>query len=303
MKRIVGRMKSSYKSLAKRKLAFMLVAPTLTIFVGVTLYPLLYSLQLSFYSWNLIRPSLEKSFVGLGNYRKILYDSIFWRSLKITFFFTGATIILQFLIGSGLALLLSAEFKGKSLFRSLVLIPLAIAPIAIGLTWRWLLDPSLGVVNYFLSLVGIAPRSWLGSPSLALFTVIMIDVWHLTPFVVIILLAGLQALPQELYDVAAVDGATWWQTFRYVTIPLLKPTILVVLLLRTIDSFKAFPKIFVLTKGGPGRATEILGLLIYRVTFKDYYMGYGAALSYVLVFFVMAISLFYIKLLSSQGYS
>jgi len=303
MKRIVGRMKSSYRLLAKRKLAYMLVAPTLVIFAGVTLYPLLYSLQLSFYSWKLTRPSLGKVFIGLGNYGEILYDSVFWHSLKITFYFTGATIILQFLIGLGLALLLNAEFKGKSIARSIVLMPLLLPPIAIGLMWRWLFNRELGIVNYFLSLVGISSRSWLGSPSLALFTVIMVDVWHLTPFVTLVLLAGLQTLSQELYDAAAVDGATRWQKFRYITLPLLRPVILVVLLLRTLGAFGAFPKIFALTKGGPGRTTEILGLLVYRASFKDFNMGYGAALSYVMLFFVMAIALFYLKFLSSQGYS
>jgi len=280
-----------------RKLAYLLVAPTVVIFAAITLYPLLYSLHLSFFSWNLLRPSLGKVFIGLENYRRIVYDPVFWYSLKTTLYFMGASVALQFLIGLGLALLFNVEFKGRSVARSIVLVPLLITPIVIGLMWRWLLNPEVGILNYLLSFVGVSSKSWLGNPSLALFTVIIVDVWHLTPFATLVLLAGLQALPKALYEAARIDGTSWWQMFRYITLPLLKPVILVVLLLRTIGTFATFPKIYALTQGGPGRATEVLGFLVYRTSFKEFRMGYGAALSYVMVVLVLVIALSYIKAL------
>lgn len=297
MKRTVSRMEGISSFLNTRKLAYLLVAPTVVIFAAITLYPLLYSLHLSFFSWNLLRPSLGKVFIGLKNYRRIVYDPVFWHSLKTTLYFMGASVALQFLIGLGLALLFNVEFKGRSVARSIVLVPLLITPIVIGLMWKWLLNPEVGILNYFLSFVGVSSRSWLGNPSLALFTVIIVDVWHLTPFATLVLLAGLQALPRALYEAARIDGTSWWQMFRYITLPLLKPVILVVLLLRTIGTFATFPKIYALTQGGPGRATEVLGFLVYRTSFKEFHMGYGAALSYVMVVLVLVIALSYIKVL------
>ena len=297
MKRTVSRMEGISSFLNTRKLAYLLVAPTVVIFAAITLYPLLYSLHLSFFSWNLLRPSLGKVFIGLENYRRIVYDPVFWYSLKTTLYFMGASVALQFLIGLGLALLFNVEFKGRSVARSIILVPLLITPIVIGLMWKWLLNPEFGILNYFLSFVGVSSKSWLGDPSLALFTVIIVDVWHLTPFATLVLLAGLQALPEPLYEAARIDGASWWKMFRYITLPLLKPVILVVLLLRTIGTFATFPEIYALTQGGPGRATEVLGFLVYRTSFKEFRMGYGAALSYVMVVLVLVIALFYIKAL------
>lgn len=299
MEGIISRIKGAYGLIAKRKFAYILVAPTVIIFTAVSLYPLLYSLRLSFYSWNMLSPRLGQFFVGLDNYIKLIYDPMFWDSLKITFYFTGATVVLQFLIGLGLALLLDVKRAGRSIVaaRTTILMPLLITPIVIGLMWRWLLNPEVGIVDYFLSLAGISAIQWLGNPSFALLSVIMVDVWHFTPFVALVLLAGLQTLSEELYDAARVDGATRLQMFRHVTIPLLKPVILVILLLRTMAAFRVFGKIFALTKGGPGRATEHLGLLVYRTGFMTFNMGYAAALSYAMVLFLLMIALLYIKLL------
>ncbi len=301
MVRFVKTVKNIQYSLIKRKFAILLVAPTVIIFTVLSLYPLIYSLHLSLFSWDLLSPHLGKTFIGLNNYLKVFSNSAFWNSLKITLYYTGTTVGLQFLIGLGLALLLNTKYGGRGIViaRTLILIPLLITPIVIGLLWRWLLNPEVGILNYLLKLIGIPKIHWLGNPSIALLTVIMVDVWHFTPFVTLVILAGLQTLSEELYDAAKVDGAKNWQMFRYITLPLLKPVILVVLLLRTIAAFRAFDKIYALTKGGPGGATEHLGLLVYRHSFITFNMGYGAALSYIMVLFVMVFAIIYIKLLPS----
>jgi multiple sugar transport system permease protein len=283
--------------ISKQKFAYILIAPTIVIFILIILYPLLYSLQLSFHSWNLLKPSIGKVYIGLKNYGRIIREPIFWHALKVTIYFTVGTVALQFSIGLGLALLLNAEFKGRNAARTMVLVPLLITPVIIGLMWRWQLNAETGIVNYFLNFLGISSRSWLGTPSLALPTIILVHTWHLTPFTTLVLLAGLQGLSYELFEAAKIDGASKWQSFKYITLPLLAPVILVVLLLITMGSFKAFDKIFALTQGGPGRATEVLGYLVYRVSFKELYMGYGASLSYVMLVLVLIIVLIYIRFL------
>jgi multiple sugar transport system permease protein len=290
-------MRKISSSCREKRFAYALISPTVILFILVTLYPLLYSLQLSFQSWNLLKPSLGKEFVGLSNYLEIFKDPVFWGALKTTLNFTVGTVTLQFMIGLGVALILNRDFAGKNVTRTVVLLPLLITPVIIGLMWRWLLNAETGLINYLLSLLRIYPKPWLGTPSVALVTVILVDVWHLTPFTVLVVLAGLQGIDPELYEAARIDGASQGQRFRFLTMPLLSPVLSVILLLITMSAFRAFDKIFSLTQGGPGRATEVLGYLVYRVSFKEFYMGQGAALSFVMLLLVLIIALVYIRLL------
>ncbi len=281
----------------ERRFAYFMMAPTVILFILVTLYPLLYALELSFHSWNLMRPSAGRPFVGLSNYKAILSDPAFWRSLRITLTFAVGTVCLQFFLGCLIALALNRDFPGRNLARTVVLLPLLITPVIIGIMWRWLLNGEVGLINYLLGLLHIPTTSWLGNTSYALFSVILVDTWHLAPFTILVVLAGLQSIDQELYEAGKIDGANSWQSLRYITIPKLTPILLVVLLLITMSSFREFDKIYSMTQGGPAQATEVLGFLVYKVSFKDSHMGYGAALSYVMLLFVLAIAIIYIRLM------
>jgi multiple sugar transport system permease protein len=199
------------------------------------------------------------------------------------------------LCGLGLALLLNSDIRGRRIFVSFLLIPLVMPPIVISLSWKMMYDYGWGVVNYLLSLLGLEPVYWLSDPAIALYAIIFTDVWHLTPFVMLIFLAGLQSLPTEPYEAAQIDGASHWQVFRDVTLPLLRPTILVVLLLRTIDGSKVFDKVFVMTGGGPGTATETLITHIYRNAFRGLDLGYAAAMSFMMLIVLAVLGTIYIR--------
>lgn len=277
-------------------LSFLL--PALIILIALGLYPLLYSLRLSLHSLNLLSPRMGEQWVGLANYTRALRDPLFWHGAKVTALFTVGTVTSQFVVGMILALLLDKEggkgFIGQ-ISRTVILMPLLITPVAIGLLWRWLLDSELGVINYMLSVVGLDPIGWLTNPSIALISVIIVDIWHFVPFASLTILAGLQSLPATPYDSAKVDGANSWQVFFRITLPLLRPILVIIVLLRTINALRAFDKVYSLTSGGPGRATEVAGLLIYNVTFRSFNMGYGAALSYLLLFIVMILASVYLR--------
>jgi multiple sugar transport system permease protein len=290
-------MKLLYSPISQRRFAYLMLIPTFALFGVVTVYPLIHALELSFHSMNLLKPSLGRNWVGLRNYREMLLNPLFWNALKITLTFAAGTVVLQFLLGMIIALVLNKEFRGKNLARTTVLLPLLITPVIIGLMWRWLLNPEVGLINYLLGLVGVPTRSWLGNASYALASVVAVDVWHLTPFTILVVLAGLQSIDPELYEAGRIDGCSASQTFRFITLPLLSPVILVVLLLTTMSSFREFDKIYSLTQGGPGRATEVLGFLVYRVSFKDFYMGEGAALSYMILLVILLIASIYIRLM------
>lgn len=174
-------------------------------------------------------------------------------------------------------------------------------PVVVGIIWRLMYNPDLGMLNYFLTLFGFSPVNWTGMPGTALPSVMMADIWEWTPFMALIMLAGLHALPRGPFEAASVDGASWWQTLRYVTLPLLSPAMLVALLIRLMDSFKTFDLIFVLTQGGPGMSTEILNYYTYRYGFKFFHMGYASALSWLLVVVVTIISLILIRTIRSRG--
>ncbi len=277
--------------------SYGMMAPTILLFLLVALFPLAYSLELSLHSYNLLKPSAGREAIGLANYARIFSSPSFWHAFRVSILYTIGTVSIQFLLGLGLALVLNREFPGRNLARTLVLVPLLITPVIVGLMWRWMLNSEVGLINFLISSIGLHPPVWLGDPSVALTTVILVDVWHLTPFTVLVLLAGLQGLDPELFEATRIDGASAWQTFWGVTMPLLIQTATTVLLFSTMYSFWSFDKIFALTQGGPGRATEVLGYLVYRTSFKEFHMGYGAALSWVMLLLVVGVAGLYMKLL------
>lgn len=278
-------------------LPYLLVAPALAVLLALSIYPLLYSITVS------LQQETSSGIVWtLSHFKRLATDNFFRTAMAHTFVYAVAGLTCEFLLGLGLALLLNQQIRGRGLFRASLLVPMMLPTVVVGVVWRLMLNPNFGAINGTLKQFGVDTESltWTASPRLAFVAVIAVDVWQWTPFVFLVLLAGLQAIPQEPYEAALIDGSSRWQTFRHVTLPLLKPAILIVLLLRTMDLLRVFDQIFILTEGGPGFATEMISLYIYRTAFRFSDFGYAAAMSFVLLALTNVISVVYLKLLQKE---
>jgi multiple sugar transport system permease protein len=238
--------------------------PGLVFLFAIDFVPLIYSAWISFYEWWLLRPRNIR-FVGLGNYFQLATDPEFGRAVVVTTLFTVGAVAVEFLAGLGLALLFAQPIPFLRPLRVLLLLPLFIVPVVGATMWRVIFHPELGVLNYYLNLAGFGRPAWLGDPTLALVSITLVDAWRTIPFMFLVLYAGLEMQPAELYEAAAVDGASRWQSFRHITVPLLTYIMLVALLIRGMDAFREFDIIFVLTGGGPGTATQTIQMLNYQV--------------------------------------
>lgn len=284
------------KTVLKRKYTgYLLLLPTLALLAFLSLVPFIYAFNLSLRDLNLRIPRLAGQFVGVDNFRYLMReDSEFWHSMGITVLFLVVVVSIEFVAGFALALLLNREFKGKRIVVSLAVIPMMIAPVAVGLMWRVALNYELGIVTYLLKSIGIPMKeALLGTSATALATLMVIDIWQWTPFIFLIILAGLHSLPKEPYEAAQVDGASKWKIFRLVTLPLLKPLIIIALLLRVIDAFKTFDQVYILTGGGPGNATDLVCMFAYRTNFKIWNLGYGAAVVLVIFLVILIVTAFF----------
>ena len=279
----------------KREGGNRFVLPALALFSVITVYPVLYVVYLSAHRKLLIFNI--SSFIGFENYQFLLRDDRFWNALKNTLYFTGVSVSLELFLGLCIAILLDRPFRGKGLARAVMLIPWAIPTVVSARMWEWMYNTDFGLLNYLLGI----RINWLGSPFWALNAAIFMDVWKTTPFVAILLIAGLQVIPGEVYQAARVDGAGRWQIFRKITMPLLMPAILIVLLFRTLDAFRVFDAIYVLTGGGPANTTETLSVYAYKVLFQTLQFGYGSTLSIVVFLCVGIMSIVYINLLTRVG--
>src|SRR3954451_1995844 len=259
--------------------AALLISPAAAFVFCIAIYPILRVLWLSFFTQNL-GTSLVPKFVGIDNYIRLANDGHFFGTVRTTVFFTFVSVAIELVLGLTFALLLNHEFRGRAIARAAMLVPWALPTAVLAWAWSWIFNDQFGVMNDLLHRFGILvrPIAWLGSGSAALFAVIFADVWKTTPFVVIILLAGLQNIPAELYEAAEIDGASAWRRFRFVTLPLLMPSMMVVLLFRAIQSFGIFDLIFVMTGGGPGGATETLAIYTYNTYLRYLDFGYGSAM-------------------------
>ncbi len=258
---------------------YFLLTPALFVLVVVIMFPFGYNVWQSLYKYNLVYP-MDLSFQGAGNYLKILLkDDIFWHSLKMSGYFTGGSLLLELLLGLGVALLLNEEFRGRNPARVLLMLPMAATPVAVSYMWRIMYNPTLGLINHFLRIVHLPQWAGIFDMSTAMPSVIIVDVWQWTPFMALIILAGLMSLPREPLEAAEVDGASFLQSFWYITLPLLKPVVVIAVLLRVIDLFKTFDIIYALTGGGPGRSTETLNIYTYLTAFRTLEMGYASALT------------------------
>ena len=258
--------------------------PGLVFLFAIDLIPLAYSAWISLYNWWLIRPR-EIRFVGLANYTRFADDPEFTRAAVGTALFTAAAVLVEFLAGLGLALLFAQPFRFLRPIRVLLLLPLFVVPVVGATMWRVIFHPELGVLNYYLGAVGLSPLPWLSDPRLALVSITLVDAWRTIPFMFLVMYAGLEVLPAELFEAAAVDGASAWQSFRHITVPLLTYIMLLAVLIRGMDAFREFDIIFVLTGGGPGTATQTMQMLNYRA-FGLGHMGEANAIGIVTLIIV-----------------
>jgi multiple sugar transport system permease protein len=278
------------ESLLRRWEPALYIAPAFIVLGLVLVYPLGYSVWLSLHKWNLRTFKEGAPWVGLQNYVELAANADFRNALVVTFTFIVLAISAELIAGMGLALLLNRELKGKGIMRSLILIPMMCTNVVIGLTWRLLLNYQFGVVNYYLQRVGLPAVEWLSDPGWAMVSVVMVDFWNTTSFVCLMLLAGLQSLPEEPFEAARIDGASSLQQFRFLTLPLLKPIILVVLLWRFIDTFRIFDVIYLLTSGGPAKATETVSIFVHRYGFQSFNLSFSAAASFVMILIMLAVA-------------
>ena len=268
--------------------------PSLIALMMVLALPLVYSLVTSFFDTNLKYRGLG-DFVGLQNYIEVLKDTYFLDSVKTTVIFTFFVVVIEFLVGLGIGLLLNNIRKARNFFFTIIIVPMMITPIAVGLIWRLLLHSDLGIVNHVLTQIGLMGRAWLADASIALKTVMFIDIWQNVPYMVLVILAGLVTLPTEPYEAAAIDGASRLQSFFTLTIPMMIPTFSVVLLLRTITALKTYDLIFVLTRGGPGTTTEVISYHIYQQAFRYLEIGKASAMSYLLLLMIVPVAFLFIR--------
>jgi multiple sugar transport system permease protein len=267
------------------------VAPALVLLSLVTIYPVFSVLYLSLRRRLLIF-DISK-FIGLDNYRFMLTDERFWNALRNTAYFTIVSVSLELVLGLALALLMNRTFRFKGIVTAIVLVPWAVPTVVSARMWEWMYNTDFGILNYLLG----EKINWLGSPLWALNAAVFMDVWKTTPFVAILLLAGLKVIPGELDQAARIDGAGYWQIFRRITLPLLMPVVVVVLIFRTLDAFRVFDAVYVLTGGGPANTTETLSIYAYKLLFQTLQFGYGSAVSMVVFLCIGVISVLYIRLL------
>lgn len=274
---------------------YLLLAPSLIVTVAILLFPLGFSLLVSFQDYTLVRPDY-RPFVGIANYVSVVTQPGLALALWNTFVFTAGSVSVQFLLGLGFALLMSREFRGHGVIRTCLMLPLFLTPSIVALNWSFMFYPRTGVIPWLLSLIG-APANYpyLADPNTAMASLIVVEVWRATPFMFIILLAGIQSLPQETLEAAAIDGANAWQTLRHIMLPLLMPLILVALTIRGMDAFREFDLIYLLTGGGPGQKTEVISMLAYNMGFKFFDMGRASALAYVILFLVLLLSIYFVR--------
>jgi len=273
--------------LARRQRSYRLfIVPALVVIGAVIIFPWMFTVWMSMFDWKI---GSVAHFVGAENYVRLVGNQRFHEAVVHTIYFTALAVVAPLVLGTIAALIFHREFPFRGLLRSIFTLPMMATPVAIALVWTMMFHPQQGVLNYLLSLVGLPPSLWVYSPTLVIPSLVLVEVWHWTPLVMLIVLGGLAALPVEPYESARLDGASEWQLFRYITLPLVAPFLFVAAVIRTIDAIKAFDTIFVITQGGPGTASETINLYLYLQAFAFYNVGNASAV--VVVFFLIILAL------------
>jgi multiple sugar transport system permease protein len=277
-------------------LAFLLLGPAMAVILGVLVFPMLSSFALSFTSLKLTDPK-SGGFVALANYGRALGDPLFWASIRRTLVFAVSTVLVETSMGVLIAMLLNQKFAGRGFVRGLVILPWALPYVVNGIMWKWIFDANYGAFNAALSQLGIIReyRIWLGDPDTAMVLVIFANIWKETPVAIILALAALQSIPAELYEAAAIDGAQRLRTFFSITLPILKPIVMSLVVIKTIWALKEFDLIYIVTKGGPANGTNLFSYYIYQHSFQFLEFGYGSALAYLLTLLAVGMSVAYMK--------
>jgi multiple sugar transport system permease protein len=266
------------------------LGPAVAVMAVGCMIPLLSALQLGFYDWSMGTPWTEAKWVGMDAFLAAFRDPAVWRSLFTTLIFAAVCVVAEMALGIALALALEGELRAMAFFRTLFILPMMIAPIAVGLTWRYLFDAQFGLLNALIGVFGAAPVGWLAQENTAFIAIVIADIWQWTPFVFIMMIAGLANVDIAVLEAARMDGATWWQTTWRVKLPMIMHVIAITLLMRLIDAFRVLEVIYILTFGGPGDSTEILSLHIYKTAFVGQRLGTAAAISVLLLLVVAGLS-------------
>ena len=273
---------------------YAMLAPAVIVLLAATLFPFAYAFWTSLHYYSLANPQGVR-FIGVDNYVNALQDELLWLSLGNSVIYTVTVVVVQSLLGLGTAILVNREIRGKGLVRTLLMLPMVMTPVAAALMWRVMYNPQFGILDYLLGLLGIPPVEWVSSPTTAMPALMLVDTWQHTPFVFLVLLAGLMAQPLDVLEAAEVDGAGRWQKFWYVTLPHLRPVFGIVILFRTMDAFRTFDIIYSMTGGGPGHSTQTLNLFVFLEAFKFTNMGYACALGILLLIIIIVISQFLLR--------
>jgi ABC-type sugar transport system permease subunit len=280
--------------------AFLLVLPALLLITALFVYPLVYSFVVSFFRSDLRYPGVH--FRGLGNYVDIFRDPDLVASFGRTVYFTVVSIAIEMVVGITVAVAFNGRFAGRPIARSIILVPWAVPPVVNGIIWNWLVHPKIGVVNYLLTAVGIMDRykPWLADPAWAMNIIILADAWKWTPLVVLLVLAGLQAIPEELYEAARMDGASGPAVFFRVTLPCVLWPVLVTLILRTVEAVRVFDIIYIMTRGGPASSTKVTTFHVWEIVFRYHNLGTGSALAYTVTLLIVALAVLYYRLMNRR---
>ena len=285
---------SRRRSLLEKYFPIFLIIPALAVVFFLVIFPLVWALGLSFFRYNALRGGGKITFLGLGNYLRLLSGSLVWERLITTGEFVAAAVCIEFLLGLALALLFSQQFKGRRLAITLVTMPMLIAPVAAGIFFRYVFDATFGVVTYFIYLVTGAKVKLLSN--YAMLSVVLVDVWQWTPFMMLFILAGLESIPRHLLESAEIDRFSWFTRFKVVIWPTIRPLVMLALLFRTMDAFRTFDSVFALTEGGPGTQTELISITLYRVAFQYFRTGESCALAFLVLIIVILLTNLYLRM-------
>ena len=283
---------------SERYAPYVFLAPTALLFLMIFLFPILFVVCSSFVNWNLLKPAAGISFVGFRNYENLLTSPKTWMAVKNTFVFSLVSVPLSMVFGMLLALAVDKLNRARNSVEAVLLIPMMVAPISIYLSFKFMFEPTYGIVNKLLSLIGVAGPGWFSSTDTAMMTVIVVELWRVVPFVYIVLYAALKTLPSDVFEAVHVDGANGVQTFWWITMPMLKPTLLVTAIIRLMDAIRAFDNIYVLTRGGPANATKTIQYLCYELAFGGFSIGKGSALAIIIVLIILITGMGLIRMMN-----
>lgn len=292
----VPRIRPRFGWLSDRVLARLFLTPTMVLLLAIAIFPLIWSLYLSFTQYNVNRRA-DPVWIGFANYQRLLNDPEIWARFSDTARFVIPAVVIELLLGFGLAFLMNRNFKGRGFIVTTMLIPMMLSPLIVALFWKYMLQTDRGVVNFFVRDVAhLGAPDWLNDPGTAMWSLVLVDVWQWTPFIMLISLAGLSAVPKYLYEAAEVDRASGWFRFRHITLPLVTPLLLIAVLFRTMDSYKMFDQAYALTGGGA--ETNVLSITLFKMAFEDFNTGKGSALGYIMLIVIIALANLLIRVLN-----